>query len=941
MVKKEQNGYIKGFPNLTFFMTEKIPEKIDQYRIIKSLGQGGMGEVFLAEDTLCKRRVALKQIRSGLKKYPVMKERFLREAHVAAQLTHPAIIPILSIDPSPEKTYYTMPYVEGETLKNILKQTYEEECRGELSQHPIGSSILALTRVFLSVCEAIAYTHSKGIIHRDIKPDNIIVGKYGEVLLLDWGLADYIGKREIAFNDGADQLDYKDLTRPGKLPGTLNYIAPERARGEPSQVSTDIYSLGVILYQLLTLRTPFQRTSVKQFQKSMHLEKILDPLEVAPYRDIPQHLADIAKRCLCFAPQDRFQSVDAMIVELKSFLEGKPEWIDVGMLQLTRKEDWEFQENILLTKHTAITRGPEVMQWVSLMISRMAFFGNIKIQTRLQMRKISQGVGILLGVPECTERKALSEGYCIWMGSQVCLLHHNVEVLLVNDLSLTDEQFHDICIEKIDHHLYLFVDGILAFHYIHHDPFAGAHLGVVYRDADFSMQPLVIKAGSQSVTVNCLAVPDAFLANKNYAKAIQEYRRIASCFAGRAESREAFYKSGIAFLEEGKRSSKKKDREKFFELACEEFGKLRATPASVLEYLGKSLVYKASSDIIEEIKCLELCMRKYAKHPMLRLIREQISFRLHESSSQNKIAAYHFALLALRYMPESFRSEENARLLSSLKKHLEKLPFFLLAEPQEEHMATQLAFWLGKPATLMQIAEGSRSQSVIANALYALLLMGQDGWVKKNCSFLKEKKESALLQIALLYHKKGVDEALKALTQQLSASVTNAEMRCALLLFDRALLDQKGGSILSYFHFFPSTVALDALHLMACIQQNAWELAQRVLEPYTAEILGDEYSTLFSLMGCYLRHVEGKEIALLHLGGTIDLVYPPTTLLLSYYLRGKLHDKKGWMQTALPWEKIVLWRTLSLYYHAAKNFKKEQEFVKRLKRQLNQLQKNT
>src|SRR5579871_4405204 len=118
-----------------FRMNTVLPEKIDHFQIIKSLGRGGMGEVFLAYDPICKRQVALKQIRTELKDHPVMKERFLREAHVAAQLTHPSIIPIFSIDPS--VTYYTMPYVEGETLKQILKQSVEEEREGEVL-HPIG-----------------------------------------------------------------------------------------------------------------------------------------------------------------------------------------------------------------------------------------------------------------------------------------------------------------------------------------------------------------------------------------------------------------------------------------------------------------------------------------------------------------------------------------------------------------------------------------------------------------------------------------------------------------------------------------------------------------------------------------------------------------------------------------------------------------------------------
>ena len=435
---------------------------IGHYQVIKSLGKGGMGEVFLAYDPVCKREVALKQMRPDLKAHPIIKERFLREAYVAAQLAHPSIIPIFSIDPS---NYYTMPFVEGETLKTILKVSLEEEKEGEV-QHPIGSSILALARIFLAVCEAIAYTHSRGIVHRDLKPDNIIVGKYGEVLLLDWGLADFIGKTEKIEESDDEDKDYKDLTRPGKVPGTLNYIAPERVRGEPSTAAMDIYSLGVILFQLLTLRVPFSRTTVKDFRKTMHLETIPDPLEVAPYRDIPQHLADIAKRCLHMAPGERFQSVDEIIAELKSFLEGKPEWTFSEELRTGVASDWEFQENVLFARHTAITRSPEVMQWVSLMISSSSFSGNTKVETRIRLGKEGQGVGILIGIPEALERKDLSEGYCLWLGKECRLFRQDIEVMPIPEVRIDDQAWHAIALEKIDQHLFVYVDGKKVCHYV-------------------------------------------------------------------------------------------------------------------------------------------------------------------------------------------------------------------------------------------------------------------------------------------------------------------------------------------------------------------------------------------------------------------------------------------------------------------------------------------
>jgi serine/threonine protein kinase len=936
-VRRSQKPILEVVSVYTFLiMNAALPDKIGHYQILKSLGRGGMGEVFLAYDPLCKRQVALKQIRQELKEHQIMKERFLREARVAAQLTHPSIIPIFSIDLSSERTYYTMPYVEGETLKQILKQSAEEEREGEV-QHPIGSSILTLTRIFLDVCEAIAYTHSKGIVHRDLKPDNIIVGKYGEVLLLDWGLADFIGKVERFDEEEEDGPHYKDLTRPGKVPGTLNYIAPERVRGEPSQATTDIYSLGVILYQLLTLQVPFQRSSVKNYRKTMHLEKVIDPLEIAPYRDIPEHLGDIAKRCLRYSPEERFQSVDAIIGELKSFLEGQPEWIPVAEFKIENPEDWEFQENVLFTRHTAITRSPEVMEWVNLMISRASFSGNTKVATQIKLGSECQGIGLLMGIPEAPERKGLSEGYCVWIGKECRLFHCNVEVMAIPEIQIDDQSWHTIVLEKIDNHLFLFVDHKKACHYISHIPLAGTHLGLVCRDADFEIEPLKVSIGSQNVMVNCLAVPDAFLANKNYVKALLEYRRIANSFVGRAEGREAIFRVGITLLEEASTLKKKMEKERLHLLALDEFSKLRFTPGAPLEYLGKSLVYKASKEIEEEIKCLELCVRKYPKHPLLPLIREHITFRLHETASRERIAAYHFALLALRHLPQIFRSQDHALLIASLKRHLEKLPFFLLPESDEEYLACQLAFWLSKPITLVEMIETSSSPAIIVNACFALLVMGRPKWVEENLHFLKEEREAKLVQIALTYFERGIDASLKALSKELSSSITNAQMRCAYFLFDRALLDGKTKESLPYFQLFPHTTFLDTLQIATCLMQNKWKQAQTLLETYSPEILSDEYSTLFVPMGCYLLHEEGEKIALSHFSGSIDLPYPPTTMLLSDYLQQKIVDKKRWSTSAFRWEKIALFRQLILYYHCAGSPKKEQEFTNRLKKELKKL----
>ena len=152
----------------------------------------------------------IKEIRPDLLKHAVIKDRFLREAKVAASLSHPSILPIYSITATENTIFYTMPYIEGETLRQILRS-------------PEKTNISFLMRIFLHICSATAYAHSKGVLHRDIKPENVIVGKFGEVFVLDWGLADFLGDKIVH--------TAPDLTSPGKIVGTLLYMAPELALG--------------------------------------------------------------------------------------------------------------------------------------------------------------------------------------------------------------------------------------------------------------------------------------------------------------------------------------------------------------------------------------------------------------------------------------------------------------------------------------------------------------------------------------------------------------------------------------------------------------------------------------------------------------------------------------------------------------------------------------
>jgi serine/threonine protein kinase/tetratricopeptide (TPR) repeat protein len=902
-------------------MEEKKPEierpkSVGPFLILESLGRGGMGEVFLAQDPCCDRKVALKRIRPDLNENKTIRSRFLREAQVASTLTHPSIVPIFSIQLDPPDIYYTMPFVEGETLRQILKKLREAE-KGEKKEDFIERSIPSLVRIFLQVCEAIAYTHSRGILHRDLKPENIIVGKYGEVMILDWGIADFID--QIDKEDPSFQLPPTkelDLTRPGKIAGTLAYMAPERLLGKSTSVQTDIYALGVILYQLLTLQLPFQRKTVAAFRKQLDSEEMIDPVEMAPYRDIPHQLAAIASKCLAKSEKERYPSVEELLVEIKNYIEGRPEWIFLGDLDLDRKEDWQFQENILLAKHIAISRSLDVTEWAALMISHKSFSNNLRFDSEVEMEADSQGIGFLISVPISDERKNLEEGYCLWLGSQKNpssrLFRNNLQVLNVQDVYLEANKWYKIRIEKIEDHLRLFIDGVLKLTFASHLPLAGTHVGLLYKDSNFHLKNLKLYDGSCNVVVNCLAVPNAFLSHKFYDLALDEYRRIGQCFPGRLEGREALFRAGLTLLEKGKSEK----NEKYFHLALKEFEKLYRTPGAPLEYLGKSLVYEALAEEEEESKCLELSLRKFPKHPLLPVLKEHIIYRMHEASLNNREAAYHIILLALRHIPDLLENSDTKALLYSLQKNSETLLFLEKGESPLQLMAIQLAFWLAKVPILVEIAEGlakedPMKESLLGNALFCLLELDAT----------KEINPFLSLQCPQI-------EALKLIFTPLdkispSSQINKYEARSLLYLLRKALqasqleLIRKAMIKIQRCKISPSDKpSFDAIEAWMYLLQHKLSEASVIFSKYSTPHLTQETSPLHFVYGTWIYMTQGPRAGFAHFSSVLDTPYPPTTALPSHFLTGRINNTKGWIERAFAWEKKELYRQIELFYKA-------------------------
>jgi eukaryotic-like serine/threonine-protein kinase len=260
---------------------------IGHYRIIERIGAGGMGEVYLAEDTKLDRKVALKFLPLSLCQDPDCRARFTREAQASANLDHPNIVAVHEVGEYQGRPYFSMQHVEGQTLKEV-----------------IAGKPLTLDRVLeiaIQVCEGLQAAHDKGITHRDIKPSNILIDSHGRARIVDFGLASVVG---------SDQL-----TRIGSTMGTVGYMSPEQARGEQIDRRSDLFSLGVVLYELITGRQPFKgENNAATSRNTLDAE----PEPLARYKsEVPDGLQTIVTKALAKDKSLRYQHADDLLADLK------------------------------------------------------------------------------------------------------------------------------------------------------------------------------------------------------------------------------------------------------------------------------------------------------------------------------------------------------------------------------------------------------------------------------------------------------------------------------------------------------------------------------------------------------------------------------------------------------------------------------------------------
>lgn len=315
-------------------MEAELYPRLEKYEILKVLGEGGMGAVYLARHRKIDRLVAIKLLHANLARDPMIRERFKNEAALLAKLTHPNIVTLYDYEERPDGLFLIMEYVEGTTLDRLLAE------HGPLS-------LDQAKPIFFQILDGVGYAHSHGVIHRDIKPANILITPGWKVKILDFGIGKIIGESRTS-----------ELTQTGVRIGTLMYMAPEQVAGRGVSIQSDIYALGLTFFQILTGAYPYQKDQYSDFEMSLKIvqEDLLDE-EGHPYHSVPEPIKKALAKAIQKEPLQRYQSCE----EFKTALEmAYAEWTSMTTEEL---QDFEtFVEEAIATQQ--IRTAPESMEKV-------------------------------------------------------------------------------------------------------------------------------------------------------------------------------------------------------------------------------------------------------------------------------------------------------------------------------------------------------------------------------------------------------------------------------------------------------------------------------------------------------------------------------------------------------------------------------------------------
>ena len=344
-------------------MSLSVGSRLGHYDVTAKLGQGGMGEVYRARDTRLDRPVALKVLKSELVADRDRRQRFIRKARSAAATTHPAIAQIYDVDEQDGTIFIAMEFVEGRTLRELIAAR-------ELD---LQSSI----EIAIQISDGLAKAHAKGIVHRDIKSDNIMVTPDGHAKILDFGLAkllDPLGGDDQHITDASGRETVAEI-QLGVVMGTIAYMSPEQARGRRVDQTSDVFSMGVVAYEMVTGELPFKGDSPLDTMHAIAFEEVQPITVIRKY--LPPDLHRIVSRCLRKKPEDRYPDAKALADDLRHLKQGLDSGVQRSLPpdeRIRRGIDW-LSDALPSGKSGVIVAGAVLLLIVLLLVAGTDFGG--------------------------------------------------------------------------------------------------------------------------------------------------------------------------------------------------------------------------------------------------------------------------------------------------------------------------------------------------------------------------------------------------------------------------------------------------------------------------------------------------------------------------------------------------------------------------------------
>ena len=303
-----------------------------RFKIVRLLAEGGLGSVYVAQDKELGREVAVKTVKEPYANDAPSRKRFLLEGEITGLLEHPGIGPVYSMGhDAADRPYYAMRLVKGETLGESIRRFHLKNKPGSNPSPWESLTFRELLGRFIAVCNTVAYAHSRGVIHRDLKPDNVLLGPYGETLVADWGLAKVLGRNGVEHAGSSPSSD--NIGEPALCPqaagmaptaggGTPQYMSPEQADGGEIGASSDVYCLGTILYRILVGRSAFENDQYNVVLERVRAGDFPRPRHVR--KDLPAALEAICLKGMSLRPEDRYPSARVLALEVERWLAGEP-----------------------------------------------------------------------------------------------------------------------------------------------------------------------------------------------------------------------------------------------------------------------------------------------------------------------------------------------------------------------------------------------------------------------------------------------------------------------------------------------------------------------------------------------------------------------------------------------------------------------------------------